>query len=103
MTWPRTSPAASPVAGVHRREGRRAAGAGVPAHGADRDGRVARPQGPASTRATPHRGVAGDRVGREREGRANARAQVRDHDARPVWAPVPEPVSYTHLRAHETV
>ncbi len=53
---------------------------------------ASRPPGPASTRATPHRGGASDRVGREREGRAaNARAQVRDHDARLVWTPFSGP------------
>src|SRR5450756_1184414 len=30
-------------------------------------------------------------VGRRAAGASNARAQVRDHDARPVWAPVPGP------------
>ena len=62
------------------------------AAGPDRGGRIARPRGPAIHRryATPR--VASDRVGREREGRAaDARTQVRDHDARPLWAPVPGP------------
>ena len=65
---------------------------GFPTHRPDHRGSVASSQRAASTRATTHRGVPGDRVGGEREGcPADARAQVRDHDARPVRAPFPRP------------